>query len=146
MKILNNPESYAAAISAAWHKSVENTLEVARLCAQADKELSPAEKAQLIQQLPFKAPTFSKLVKIGNDPRLRRDDMRPRLPPSFSTMYEIALCSDPQLKEALESGALHSEASRADIEALRKAPRCKRATLAPFDEDDVVQEDKVRPP
>lgn len=145
MKIPNNPESYAAAISAAWHKSVENTLEVARLCAQADKELSPAEKAQLIQQLPFKAPTFSKLVKIGNDPRLRSDDMRRRLPPSFSTMYEIALCSDPQLKEGLESGALHSEASRADIEALRKVPRRKRATLPLFEEDEVVQEDKAAP-
>ena len=118
---------------------------MARLCAQADKELSPAEKAQLIQQLPFKAPTFSKLVKIGNDPRLRSDDMRARLPNSFSTMYEIALFSDPQLEEAIESGVLHADASRADIEAVRKAPRRKRATLPLFDEDEVVQEDKAAP-
>ena len=141
MKILNDPEGYAAAISAAWNKSVESILEVARLCAEADKQLSAGQKAELLEQLPFEAPTFSKLVKIGNDARLRSDDMRSRLPPSYSIMYEVALCSGSQLEHAIESGALHSGASRSEIEAVRKAPpTAKRATLPLFDD---VQRESV---
>jgi hypothetical protein len=143
VKILNDARSYAAAISAAWHKSVEDTLEVAKLCAQADRELAAAAKAQMLQQLPFQAPTFSKLVKIGNDPRLHTAEMLPRLPASFSSMYEIALCSDPQLEQAIDSGMLHPGATREEIEAVRKLPaRSKRATLPPF-EDELAQEDEA---
>jgi hypothetical protein len=146
VKTLNNLASYASAISAAWHKSVENTLEAATLCAEADKELSSQEKAQLIEQLPFEAPTFSKLVKIGNDPRLRSEEMRPRLPPSFSTLYEIALCSDTQLERALVSGALHPGATRSDIEVVRKAPRRpKRATLQLFGDGEPKKNEVVGP-
>ena len=72
MKVFNNPSSYATAISAAWNKSVDNILEAAKLCAEADKELSASEKAELFEQLPFEAPTFSRLVKIGNDTATQR--------------------------------------------------------------------------
>jgi hypothetical protein len=143
VKTLNDATSYAAAITAAWHKSVEAALEVAKLCAEANKELSPADKAEMLQQLPFKAPTFSKLVKIGNDWRLHAADMLPRLPSSFSSMYEIALCSDPQLEKAIESGVLHPGATREEIEAVRKtAVHPRRATLREFDGEPA---DETRP-
>jgi hypothetical protein len=134
VKILNDLGSYATAISAAWTKLLSSILEASKLSAQADKELPADDKARLIEQLPFEAPTFSKLVKIGNDARLYTDRMRGLLPPSYSILYEIALCSDAQLNYAVESGILHCEATRADIEEIRKS-KIDPARLPVFDDE-----------
>jgi len=74
--------------NASWHKSTESTFELAKHCAATNKELSAAAKKALMARLPFDRVTFSKLVKIGNDARLPR--LMHQLPPSFSSLYEIA--------------------------------------------------------
>ena len=81
-------EQFAVQINASWHKSTESTFELAKHCAATNKELSAAAKKALMARLPFDRVTFSKLVKIGNDARLPR--LMHQLPPSFSSLYEIA--------------------------------------------------------
>ena len=136
MKTLHDKDSYATAIAAAWNKSLDSILDAASLCAQADEALSSAEKADLLAQLPFAAPTFSKLVKIGNDSRLRREDVRRHLPPSYSIIYEAALLSDGQLRQAIADGVLHPEAKRTEVQACAAtSERVLRARLPLFDDE-----------
>jgi hypothetical protein len=132
---LHDTNSYAVAISAAWTQSVDSILDAASLCAEADERLSSVEKAALLAQLRFSESKFSKLVKIGNDPRLREEEVRRLLPASYSIMYEFALLSDEQQRSAIVDGVLHDEAKRSEVEACRVAPdRVVRAKLPLFDE------------
>jgi len=128
VKTPNDTAGFVAAISAAWTKSVDCIFDAAILCAEADERLTSIERALLIDGLPFAAPTFSKLVKIGNDQRLRKDDVRGLLPASYSIMYAVAQCSDYQLRRIISEGVLHPAATRAEIEAYRKK-RVPRALL-----------------
>ena len=89
MKIFHDTDSYATAIAAAWTKSVDSILHAAGLCAEADEALSSIEKAALIAKLPFGASIFSKLVKIGNDARLRNADVRRLLPACYSASTKL---------------------------------------------------------
>ncbi len=109
---------YAQAINSSWTKTLEGILETARLCAEANAELEPKAKATLLGQLSFKHATFSKLAKIGKDNRLYEHDIREHLPPNYSTPYAVTKLDEKQLQGAVDSGALHPEAGRADIEAL----------------------------
>lgn len=136
MKTPHDAADFVTAISAAWTKSVDCIFDAAILCAEADERLTSTERALLIDGLPFAAPTFSKLVKIGNDQRLRTDRVRQLLPAAYSIMYAVSQCTDFQLDQAIRKGVLHPGASRADIETLRKK-RVPRAQL-PLEEDEDV--------
>ena len=60
--------------------------------------------------------TFGKATKIGNDRRL--EAFAPRLPQSFSTLYELAKFDDAQFDAAIKSGAVHPAVTRGEILAL----------------------------
>ena len=52
----------AKAINASWHKTTDSVLETARLCADAEQKLRPADKNKLFKELDFNKATFSKLA------------------------------------------------------------------------------------
>ncbi len=64
-------EEFASRIVACWHETTAGILELARACADADKQLAGPAKKSLIANLPFDRATFCRLVRIGNDPGLR---------------------------------------------------------------------------
>src|SRR5713226_284073 len=70
---------YARRISENWQKWTDSIFEVARLCAEANQQLQPHEKRDLLESLPFSRATFSKLVKIGSDKRLQKPSIRKAL-------------------------------------------------------------------
>src|SRR5690242_13433969 len=113
---MRDRKTYAERISASWHRSIDSIFETAQLCAEASACLSKDDKAALLADLPFPAATFSKLVKIGNDARLRRPGIRRLLPPCYSIIYEVALLSDDRLAEATASGTLHPEMRRDELQ------------------------------
>jgi hypothetical protein len=106
-------EELASRIMTCWHRTTEGILELARVCANADQQLAGPAKHALIAKLPFDRATFSKLVKIGNDPRLAT--IAPRLPQSFSTLYELSKFADVQFDAAIKSGAVHPAVTRSEI-------------------------------
>jgi len=106
-------EEFTSRIVACWHKTTAGILELARGCADADQQLAGSAKQALIAKLPFDRATFSKLVKIGNDPRLAT--IAPRLPQSFSTLYELSKFADVQFDAAIRSGAVHPAVTRSEI-------------------------------
>ncbi len=112
-------DRFAERINASWHKTSESIFDLASVCAQAEKELSPAAKKALIARLPFDRVTFSKLATIGNDARLR--PLMRQLPSSFSTLYELSRFDETQLASGLKTGAINSHATRQEIIDFGKA-------------------------
>ena len=67
-------------------------------------------------ELPLKACTAQRLMKIASDTRLTNPAHGPHLPPSWRTLYALTLLSDDQFRLAMEQGAIHSEMERADAQ------------------------------
>lgn len=110
-------ESYAKQINGSWRKTTDSILETAELCAEAVDKLSKDDKTKLVEQLDFSAATFSKLAKIGQEPRLQEEKVKALLPPNYSIVYEVAKLSSGELDAAISDQVISPTMSRADLEA-----------------------------
>ena len=54
-------EDFASRIMKCWHRTTGGILKLARVCADADRQLAGPAKQALIATLPFDRATFSKL-------------------------------------------------------------------------------------
>ena len=106
---------YATLISTEWRKATASILAVAKICAEANKILTPNDKKNLFKELPFKQSVFSKLATIGEDKRLTNSSFVEMLPPNYSTIYEIAQLTDDKLREAVSSKLINPRSTRANI-------------------------------
>lgn len=113
-------EQYAEQITSYWQQSTAAILEAAASCKEASDALSSLEKKRLLARLPFSSSTFSKLVAIGGDSRIANPKIRQLLPPSFSSMYEVTLLNDDQLKRAVKERLLSPHTKRAAISKWRE--------------------------
>ena len=110
-------QDYAKAINSSWHKTTDSVLETARLCAEANKKFAAAEpKKELIKKLDFSSATFSKLVTIGQDPRLQEAPVRALLPPNYSIVYRVAKLSAGDLDQAIKDGVIAPAMTRAELD------------------------------
>jgi hypothetical protein len=120
---------YLTTIWENWRRGVHAILEVARLCAEAEDKLTTAQKGELISRLPFRRATFSKLAQVGADQRLRDLEIQSRLPPHYSTLYQLTLLDDPQFDRAIKEGVIYADLKRDELQRWcadrlpRKAPR-----------------------
>jgi hypothetical protein len=110
-------QDYAKAINSSWRKTTDSVLETAKLCAEADKNLPPDQKNKLFDHLDFTKATFSKLVKIGSQPRLQTDAVRSLLPPNYTIVYEVAKLRESDLQVAIKEGVITPKMSRGDLDA-----------------------------
>jgi hypothetical protein len=120
-EILENTEAtsvdaYAVNISAAWHRTVNAVMITAQFCAEADARLTSQQKKELIAKLPFGEETFSKLVGIGNDLRLRQPEIQWRLPPYYTTIYVITTFDEDEFRLAVDLQVIHAEVTRSELE------------------------------
>ena len=110
-------QDYAKAINSSWHKTTDNVLETARLCAEANKKFARAEpKKELIKKLDFNSATFSKLATIGQDPRLQAAPVKALLPPNYSIVYRVAKLSAEALDQAIKDGVIAPAMTRAELD------------------------------
>ena len=108
-------DKYLKEISAGWYETTRSILAVAKTCADANAQLDADAKRELLNELPFGASVFSKLAKIGADPRLKKQAVAKLLPPNYSTIYEVSHLSDTRLADAVRAKVLSPQASRAQI-------------------------------
>ena len=106
---------YVGRIKANWYKATESIMKVAQLCAEANDQLSAADKNKLLENLPFSGGTFSKLAQIGADQRLQSPRVKKLLPPSYSIIYDVKLLEDEDFKTAFKEGIVHPDLKRADL-------------------------------
>jgi hypothetical protein len=76
-----------------------------------------SRKTKLVEQLDFSAATFSKLVKIGQEPRLQEAKVKALLPPNYSIVYEVAKLSSHELDAAIADEVITPTMARSDLEA-----------------------------
>jgi hypothetical protein len=110
---------YADAISGNWQHGVEAFLEIARLCAEAEERLDPAQQAELKAKLPFGAATFSKFRQIGLDARLRKPEIQVLLPAAYTTIYAITCLNDEDLNVAITEKIINPDVKREKLEKWR---------------------------
>ena len=106
-------DDYAAKINASWRKTADCVLETAMLCAEVSAKLGLGEKKQLQKKLDFSLATFSKLVKIGEQPHLREKAIKALLPPSYTLVYQLAQLSPSNIDAAIKEGIISPTMSRA---------------------------------
>jgi hypothetical protein len=116
-------DTFADSISSAWYRTVDGILTTASLCAQADAQLSPEEKGDLLGRLPFGHATYSKLLGVGKDLRLQRPEIKPLLPPGYTILHLITTLTDDEFQLAVESNLIHAEVNRSAIEKWRRECR-----------------------
>ncbi len=115
--------AYAADIRGHWQRGFDSFWSIAHLCAEANAQLTTAQKAELIACLPFRPATFSKLAKIGADTRLSAPEVQTLLPPHYTTTYAVASLSDEELKEAIAEKIIYPDMQRAELQKWRNAHR-----------------------
>jgi len=100
-------ESYKSRIMTNWRKVVVGIIESGRILADAKEHLSPREMNDLMEDLPFSYSMAKKLMKIGRDQRLVRDDIIPILPNSWGVVHKISTMPDDKFNEAVDLGIIH---------------------------------------
>jgi hypothetical protein len=111
---------YADVITDNWRLGVEAFLEIARLCAEVQEQLDPAQLAELKAKLPFGAATFSKFRQIGLDARLRKPEVQILLPAAYTTIYAITCLNDEELNVAITEKLINPDVKREKLEKWRK--------------------------
>jgi hypothetical protein len=109
---------FSERIAERWKKATRGILEVAEICFQASEKLSANQRKILIQSLPFGQATFSKLVAIGQDTRLKSPQVAGLLPAKYSVLYELTKLSDAQVQTALEMNAISPKLRRTEVAAI----------------------------
>jgi hypothetical protein len=93
-------------------QSLDTTLHLAAICAEAHERLNEADQQKLIQRLNsggcyFSHHLFSTFVRIGRDKRLRSEKVYPFLPSSINHLAAVTSLSDKQLEKAIVQGVLN---------------------------------------
>jgi hypothetical protein len=107
--------NYASQIGQNWERGVDAFMTIARLCAEANAQLTTAERGALLKQLPFGDSAFSKFVQIGNDHRLNTPELRQLLPPHYTITYAVTLLTDQELQDAITEKVIHPDMRRGGI-------------------------------
>jgi hypothetical protein len=107
---------YATRIGDGWRRATQGVMDVARVCFEASERLTVSQKKELVQQLPFKEPTFSKLGRIGKDTRLHALKVERLLPPHYSIVYLLTKLTDDELEAAAKEGVINPDMKRADLQ------------------------------
>ena len=113
---------FAALINGAWRKGAGAFLEAGRYLIQAKEELDRDEYNSLVKlRLEFDTSTAKKLICIGQNRFLGAHVHR--LPPCWSTLYELTKLEDEVLETAIANGSVNPKMQRKDAIALRKPPK-----------------------
>jgi hypothetical protein len=112
-------EDFATLINGAWHKGSEAFMEVGRILLEAKEELSKDEFNSLLKlRLDLDASVGRKLMCCASNSTLCAHVHK--LPPCWSSIYELSKVPDDTLKAAIADGRISPKMLRKDAVALRK--------------------------
>jgi hypothetical protein len=111
-------KAFADQINGTWRKGAGNFIECGRLLAEAKDELSrDAFNAMVRSKLDFEASVGRKLMLVGTNSTLCAHGHK--LPPCWTTLYQLSQLPEDVLKAALDDGTVHPGMQRKDAEALK---------------------------
>ncbi|MBA2588993.1 MAG: hypothetical protein H0U98_10250 [Alphaproteobacteria bacterium] len=106
---LNVLEKFATTIRSEWDRQPKDAFKLAALCRRAQAAVPLHERALLIAKIGIDKSTFSKLVNIDLDERLKVVWVRATLPNHYPTLDCIRRFTDYQLAAALDDGIITQE-------------------------------------
>ena len=126
LEIVNNDyviNDYAKQITEGLAEATQRILAVGRLVVEAEKSLAPAElqklKNRLIKDGVMTKPTWSKLKAIGECKVLHEKENEGKLPPTWTTIYNIASLPEGVIKSSLRSGKINPNVKANAVKALQ---------------------------
>ena len=122
---------YAESIGESWRHSVEAIMEVARLCVEASERLTPQERRELVDRLPFSDTVFSKFIKIGKSERLQAPDVQRLLPPNWTIIYSLAGLHKYDLDQVIAARVVGPEMRRTDVDKWIREKRAPNSSKDP---------------
>jgi hypothetical protein len=123
---------FAALINDTWRKGAEAFIQTGRYIREASEELDRDEFEALLKlRLTFEASVGRKLKRIGENKVLCAHVHK--LPPCWSTLYELTKLEDGALEAAIADGKVHPKMMRKDAIALRKPKEADAAEAVPVE-------------
>lgn len=112
-------KDWAARISARWQDSVAAIIDTGRLLIDAERTLGKDQFESMFSngEVPFSLNTAYRLKQVGRDERIFAHVQK--LPPSWGTLVELTKLDDATFDAAMESGAIHPEMKREDVNRIR---------------------------
>lgn len=127
-------EQFAAEIGRLWRDAQARFLDIGRRLNEAFGKLEHGEWGQLLESLPFERATADKLRKVAMAADAGAVPID-RLPPSYSTVYEVLTLTDTERAAADGAGLIRPDVKRAELIAFKRQLRAaepkkdKRAEL-----------------
>jgi hypothetical protein len=114
-------KDFAALINTTWRKGAAAIIETGRLILAAKAELDRDEFDSLLKRrLDCGDSVARKLLRIADNEIICAHEHR--LPPCWTTIYELSKVKDDVLKAAFANGTIHPGMERKDAAALRHPP------------------------
>src|SRR5579862_4987936 len=110
---------WAAEISAAHDQLVDGFLKLGDMLTAAKAAMPHGTFLEMIEaDLPFTARWAQKLMEIAADQRIRKASHGSLLPMAVTTVYELHRLTDDAFKQALASGEINPDMTRADAKRI----------------------------
>jgi hypothetical protein len=115
---------WAERICIAWQKTTEHIIQTGQLLLAARDELPHGSfQAMVESDLPFDVRTAQMLMKIAEHPVISNAKHVSLLPPSWGTLYQLALLPPAILEQHIEEGTITPDMERKDAAALKPKTR-----------------------
>lgn len=104
-------------IEGAWHKTIQDIIEVGRLLKRAKDELGTTYE-QLVRQLPFSSSQAINFVRISEHRVLSDSTYWNGLPKALNTLYYLSRLEASYVQEAIRSGDISPDTTLSQAKAL----------------------------
>jgi hypothetical protein len=112
---------WVALINGSWRKGPEAFIETGKYLVDAKEQLPRDEFDSIIKlKLDFEASVARKLICIGSNPTIRAHGHK--LPPCWTTIYDLSKLKPDILLAGIKSGAIHPRMKRKDVRVLAGKP------------------------
>ncbi|RKT47055.1 hypothetical protein [Thiocapsa rosea] len=108
---------WVSQIEGAWHKTIQDIIEVGKLLKRAKDELGTTYE-QLVRQLPFSSSQAGNFVRISEHRVLSDRACWNSLPKALNTLYYLSRLDDSHVREAIDSGDISPDTTLSQAKAL----------------------------
>jgi hypothetical protein len=122
-------DAFAARINSTWGKVLEGIIAVGHELEKAFNSLGSTDYDQLLEMLPFGERAAEKIRWVVRDKRLMRKSLRKKLPPCWSTLYEMTRWRDHEFESALKKGVIRRSVTRNEVIGFKLGTRQKETPV-----------------
>ena len=120
-------KKYQVVITDLYGKTVKSIIAVGQKILEAENKLPSDEYFDLLHSLPFSDETAKKFRLIAENKELTKPENILKLPPAYSTLYQISQLSANEIKTKIVKGEINPNMTRMDAEEIKNKTKKKKA-------------------